>query len=1120
MFNSRFAKHSKLSARRIMFGLSVLFSLCTVACGGGGGGGNTVSAVSNEPSVSTTAFSIPEQTPAAIALANNIAAPTAAAIALASSSASAAYAVISNFIATAYATITFTPNTRLIGPVSVAAAPATTVSLVNQRNWSDVSLWGGTLPAANATVVIPSNTTVILDTTTPSLGDITVNGTLKFANQNVSLTAKSIAIGSTGALQIGAPGAPFAYKATITLTGAKGSAGNTRGITVSGGKLELYGALPSPVWTQLNDHANAGTRSFTLKESVNWKAGDTIVVGPSDYYGVNPTERLTLAATVVGNTLPTVEPLASFRWGKMQYMTDAGLSLTPGAYTPPSNPAPTQLDERAAVGNLTRNIVIQGANDADWTGSGFGAHVMIMDLASKVFVDGVEFRRVGQAGIMGRYPFHWHLLSYNVGTGAYLGDATGQELRNSTIWQSAQRCVVVHGTNGVKVLNNICQDIKGHAFFLEDAVERRNAFEGNLALMIRSPNPADRLLAHEDDLLNVGSSGFWISNPDNVVKNNVVGDAIGSAYWNSFPTTGVGLSRSVINPDLAGTAWAALQMAPRNMPHGVFDNNVGYSTKKTGINSESMLSGGGAVGGAASNDLGQTQAAAYFPTLNGRPYDINGMYNPLDANDTCAGAPTRCRSTNLRATFSRSTIYKTNDGYYNRIGAPDYPEWVMSDITGTYARGAGSDGAFVRGLFIGQSLNNLTPYPTTAVPQAMFATYHSTFQMRDSTMAHIGYKEDADPERTSSGVFKSDDYYINMLQRETVLNANNKLINAFAGARHYPANLYSRGPLQPGLVENFTLAGALWDPHGYWGNKGFYWVYDVPFLTAGGACQPSLFPTPSGKNSAGKYNGQSCAGEYFGVTHSNRTDFLAPVNSANQSNSLIWPVDIERLDCNPSSYTSTSIGQASRACRWVVGSGYDSWKLGNFRGASLRNGGRYKVMFPTPEDRPGTGNYGRPVFLPGTTIGTMRNAEGQTVPISIPKTLGLQFTNVSRSSDSFVMAVSFDGSKTPTAVIARNADAYNYHWLLGPNPMPGNIVPSDLQYARVLSMTNSLAEVENDDAGTKMWQDRANNLVWFKVVGNLPVKQEWRRIENFTAPAGQDLYQPLSIYMRDNTILN
>lgn len=1099
---------------------ALLIGITTLVACGGGGSGSTPNASVQEPAATTVIESSTVTT----------ATPGVSALAIAAKSAEAAYSVLHNFINSAYTAITFNTESspRTIGPIKLAARPKSVVVAGVAANWSSAETWGGVLPSVGSDVVIPTGTTVVLDlANTPSLGKITINGTLKFATKNVNLTASSIVVNSSGALQIGTPDAPFVQKAVITLTGSRTVdpattnrlIPDTRGISVNGGTLELYGAFNGPTWTQINDHADAGTTAFTLKDDVNWHEGSTIAVGPSDYYDVNPTERLTLAASANGRSLSSTTPLEKFRWGKLQYMTDTGLSLTPPAsYTVPKKDAPTVLDQRAAVANLSRNIVIQGISDTDWSTYGFGAHVMVMGLSSKVFIDGVEFHRMGQAGALGRYPLHWHMLSYSP-SGQFMGNAIG-EIRNSSIWESSQRCIVVHATNGIKVFNNICNDIKGHAMFLEDGVERKNIFEGNLVLKVRDPSAADLMLEHESTFKVQfgGPSGFWITNPDNTFKNNVVGDSIGNGYWNSFPTSGVGLSRSVVNPDLASTKWSALQMNPRAMPHGVFDNNVAYSTKKPGINTDEMLSGGGLPGAPGSNDLGKASGDTYRPTFNGHPStDLNEKYNPDDLKDSCTGnSPSAaCRTVHQRATFSRSTIYKTGGGYGNRISAPDYPEWIMSDIAGTYARGAGNDGVFMRGLFIGKSLNNLTPYPVGADPQVMFATYHSTFQMRDSVFAHIGFQEGPDPERTSSGVFRADDYYITMMERGTLLNGNNRFINAFAGSRAYPANLYSTAPPTQGLTENFTLSGAIWDPYGYWGAKGTYWTYDVPFLTSGGGCTPSLFPTGNGKNSAGKYNGQSCIGEFYGFSYGFRTDLLNAGNNAS-----LWPVDIERVDCNPADFLSSSIGRASRACRWVVDSGWDSWKLGNMRGATFRQGGKYKVMFPDPPNRAGINqkNYGDipPTFVTGIRKGTMVNAEGTTVPISIPKIVHLSFTNASRATDSFVVGVSFNGSVTPSAVLARTDDAHRYQWLLPPNPNTAIYGAEALAKARVLTLANNLAEVEADPDGAKMWQDRDNNMVWIKVVGNFPL-DSWHRIENFTVPFGQNMYQNISLYMRDST---
>ena len=1103
-----------------------------VGCGGGGGGGGGGSPGSGDPSSSNSASSSSNPTTPSGPI--GPIGPSAPPLGIAQGAIDSAAAIaaevtarVSKFVKETYDNLVFPDGTRVIGPVALAGATASSSApITTSKNWSDLTLWGGVrAPAAGEDVVIPAGTEAVLDVTPPNLGAITVNGTLRFAAQNVNLTATKITIGLTGALKIGSPTAPFLNKAVITLTEPKlaniGAFENVRGITVNGGKLEIYAASPQPVWTQLNDHANAGTKAFMLKEAVNWKAGDTVAVGPSDFYGVNPTERLTLAANANGAGLNTTAALDKFRWGKMQYMTDAGLSLAPGAYTPHVLPAPTQLDQRAAVANLSRNVVIQGADDAAWQNDGFGAHVMVMDIRSKVFVDGVEFRRVGQAGRTARYPFHWHMLSYDA-NGNHLGQATGHEIRNSAIWQSAQRCIVIHGTNGVAVRNNICQDIRGHAFFLEDAVERDNTLEGNLALKIRTPETKDQLLVHEGNL--GAPSGFWLTNPDNTIRQNVAADVVGHAFWNAFPESGVGLSRNAKSHKLVGTPWANLQMNPAMTQHGKFDNNVAYSTGRAGINSEEMLQGGSTRDNPRGDDKGNFGAARYRPTIDGRPYDINGWYNPNDRTMQCStdqNSPVGCtKSSTARATFSRSTIYKTNEGYSNRINAPDYPEWVMADVVSNYARGAGDDGVFMRGLFIGKSLNNLSPYPADASPQAMFATYHSTFQMRDNTMANIAYVDTVagqDPERTSSGVFKTDDYYVSQLERGSMLNANNRLINAFPGSRFYSSNLYSNPPTGD-ATENFSLAGAIWDPYGYWGNKGFYWTYDTPFFTSGGNCAPALFPTANGKNAAGKYNGQSCGGEFYGLTNSQDTDFLRA-----GSNNAYWPVDVERLDCNLADFSTSSVGKRAQGCRWIVGSGWDSWKLGNMRGAAVRQGGSFRVMFPDPQPgaNAGRNNSGgtNPIYTAGITRGTMVNADGNTVGISIPKVVSLYFSNVQSQADSFVVAISFDGSKTPVGVMARGTAA-GYRGLLPPNPRPNDYSADEVRLrTKILSLASSKTEVENDPSGSKMWQDKPNNLIWVKVVGNLK-RDDWYRIVNFTAPFAQNPYNDMSVYIKHLDIAN
>ncbi|MDP4604747.1 MAG: amidase family protein, partial [Erythrobacter sp.] len=92
---------------------------------------------------------------------------------------------------------------------------------------------------------------------------------------------------------------------------------------------------------------------------------------------VGDTESFVLGTNASGTTVTLPSGLVTPRWGLLQYPVDAsvhasGISLTPGTFTPPDHLTPTVLDERATLINLSRNIVIQGADDTAWSTEGWG----------------------------------------------------------------------------------------------------------------------------------------------------------------------------------------------------------------------------------------------------------------------------------------------------------------------------------------------------------------------------------------------------------------------------------------------------------------------------------------------------------------------------------------------------------------------------------------------------------------------------------------------------------------------------------------------------------------------------------------------------------------------------
>jgi len=415
----------------------------------------------------------------------------------------------------------------LPGPVSDAPAP-------NAKRWSDPASWPGRqLPAAGADVVIPKGTAILLDVSPPALASLRIEGALTADERDLAIIAGSIHV--FGTFTVGSERAPFTHHLVITLTGDDpGIDAPSKMIAVYGeGLLDLHGE-PRTAWTRLGATATAGSTQLLLDGTTDWRAGDRVVITSTSF---EPAEaEAVLVSAVSGPTVTLAEPLRYTHWGTVQ--TIAG-----GA-----------VDERAEVGLLSRNIVVRGDDRSE--AAGFGGHIMMMGGSSRI--EGVELTRMGQRGKLARYPIHWHVM----------GDAPGQYARGNSIWHSFSRCVTVHGTNDVTVANNVCYDHAGHGYFLEDGIETRNTFSGNLGVLTRVPPEGKRLLASD-----ATPATFWMTNPDNTWRGNVAAGSEGHGFWLALPEHPTGLSTTT-------SVW------PQHTPLREFSGNVAHSNRNTGLHAD------------------------------------------------------------------------------------------------------------------------------------------------------------------------------------------------------------------------------------------------------------------------------------------------------------------------------------------------------------------------------------------------------------------------------------------------------------------------------------------------------------------------------------------------------
>jgi len=448
----------------------------------------------------------------------------------------------------------------LLGSV-FAVVQAQNAPAVKQSRWSDPATWPDhKVPVAGDKVTIEKGKDVVLDVSPPTLGSLTIEGKLSFAdNKDLELTTEWIMV--HGELEIGTEKAPHTRKATITFTdnvkdedmsGIGGTNDRSdRGMMLMGGTLNLHGNRTNS-WTKLSKTAEAGSNSIEVLNATGWRAGDMIVLASTDF-DPHQAERRTIAA-IRGNTITLDKKLDYMHFGKITF----------------------DVDERGEVGMLSRNIVVQASPDADKTL--FGGHIMAMS-GSKMFVEGVELNRMGQNMHLARYPIHWHLI----------GDAQGQYIKNSAIHDTYSRCVTVHGTNYLGVENNVTYNNIGHCFFLEDGVEHDNQYVHNLGILTKchpdapcvptnlapfgstggqnfntaGQNAKDILLPSDNT-----ASTFWITNPDNIYRDNVAAGSDATGFWFALPEHPTGKFEGT---EISAKTW------PRRTRVREFKGNIAHS---------------------------------------------------------------------------------------------------------------------------------------------------------------------------------------------------------------------------------------------------------------------------------------------------------------------------------------------------------------------------------------------------------------------------------------------------------------------------------------------------------------------------------------------------------------
>lgn len=495
---------------------------------------------------------------------------------------------------------------------------------VQSGSWDDPTTWDNGVPDETSRAIVSEGITVTLDGTDHVADEIVVHGVLdvlESANSR-TLTTDWIHVNSGGVFQVGTEANRFDTSTfTLTLTGTDITANHTIEtatgtmnvidndgflMTAMGGRLQFFGEEKLS-FTKLAETANRGASSITVENIIernfdgttsvasdgqlNWNVGDTIVIASSETDYRQEEVRTVIGINNQGSeTVLTLDsPLESRHYGEIETYGNAVRNW--------------DIDMRAEVARLNRSITIQGTQDTDdvfgdranyGTGAGenlgIGAHAMVMPGSGQITIDGVNFDKMGQTAQLGRYPIHWHVA----------GDRTGDVMRNSSVTNSNNRGIVIHGTQGVLMEGNVLHDIHGHGFFMEDAAETGNRLLNNITFGIHKvgggttsndPFVVPGITRGADGRVNglapqnengesshdTGqnafrrfnhSAAYWITNPDNTFVGNVSAGSEGSGFWFAIPSGVIGLSKDTGLYD---------NLRPDRSPLRQFDHNTSHS---------------------------------------------------------------------------------------------------------------------------------------------------------------------------------------------------------------------------------------------------------------------------------------------------------------------------------------------------------------------------------------------------------------------------------------------------------------------------------------------------------------------------------------------------------------
>uniref|UniRef100_H2YFZ9 G8 domain-containing protein n=1 Tax=Ciona savignyi TaxID=51511 RepID=H2YFZ9_CIOSA len=345
-------------------------------------------------------------------------------------------------------------------PVDPANIPPSRDRPENYQLWSQNSScmqWKD-----NKNVVIPSSVTVngvvtpcwvLVDVPTIEVDSLTVEGVIDF-DQSTNVSAVYIVVQGGRLIAGFSPLEPFTHQLVINLRGTHSAPGKIfpgieLGSKVLGcfGGCDLHGKSHNVYKSDLASTVSTGASSITLRDAVDWVAGDEILITTTSYKSQETEKRVISSVSTDMKTLGLDSPLLYRHMGESYPINGKILNM------------------RAEVALLTRNIKIVGEVYDQIDKQAFGARVLVgsstaqngdaltvMSISGWARLSNVELLRAGQEGWTESYDPRFAIAYVRTGT---VSPGRPSYVIACPIHDSYSTGIGVFGASGISITDNV-----------------------------------------------------------------------------------------------------------------------------------------------------------------------------------------------------------------------------------------------------------------------------------------------------------------------------------------------------------------------------------------------------------------------------------------------------------------------------------------------------------------------------------------------------------------------------------------------------------------------------------------------------------------------------------------